>query len=179
MLLFFSCAMLFADVTISGMNRPEIVVGKEPSPVVRFAAKELAYFIGRSLGVEIASKESSTAPVRIFLGIAPDGKPVANETWESHIDIQNDGSIYIYGYDFGRWTEQNPTPAYLLFSVKCKGTLEATYQFLEDWWVVLDRCEVAYFIGIALILTFSDSCLVLDGFSASIRIDLYDERNCY
>ncbi len=125
--------MIFADVTISGMNRPEIVVGKEPSPVVRFAAKELAYFIGRSLGVEIASKESSTAPVRIFLGIAPDGKPVANETWESHIDIQNDGSIYIYGYDFGRWTEQNPTPAYLLFSVKCKGTLEATYQFLEDY----------------------------------------------
>ena len=133
LLMFFS-VLLFADVTISGgASRPEIVIGKNPTQVASFAAKELAYFIGKSLGAEIAQKESSTAPVKIFIDVSPDGKPLQTETWESHIDINDDGSIYIYGYDFPVWASPNVRPDSLLCDVKYKGTLEAAYTFLEDY----------------------------------------------
>ena len=128
-----SCAMLFADVTISRTSPPEIVIGKEPSQVVTFAANELAYFLGKSLNTNILQKEASTAPVKIFLGVRPDGTQEDNKTWESHIEIRDNGSIFIYGYDNPKWSEANPSPGKLLFSVTYKGTLEATYQFIEDY----------------------------------------------
>ena len=132
-LLFLSCAALFADVTISKTSLPEIVLGKTPSPVVLFAADELAYFLGKSFGGAISVKESSSAPVRIFLGTRPDGKPEDNITWDSHIIIRDDGSIFIYGYDTPRNETGKPSVPVMLFSIEHKGTLEATYTFLEDY----------------------------------------------
>ena len=132
-LLLFSGILLLADITLSGgTSRPEIVIGEKPTQVIRFAADELAYFLGKSLGVAVAKKESSSAPVRIILGVAPDGKPVTEATWESHIEIRKDGTIYIYGYDFPIWGSAT-NAASLLFGVEYKGTLEATYAFLEDY----------------------------------------------
>ena len=133
-LLLLSCAMLFADVAFFGNGaKPEIVVGKTPSLVVKFAANEMAYFLGKSLGAQVAVKEASDSPVKIFLGVRPDGKPEDKITWDSHIFIREDGSIYIYGYDTPQSETSHSIIPVLLFSIEHKGTLEAAYTFLEDY----------------------------------------------
>lgn len=130
LLLLCSCVCSFAGVKISG-DGTEIVVGNKPSYVAEFAANELSQFLGRALGKEIAVKASSEAPVRIYVGLKPDGQAEKQKTYDSHIIAGNDGAVYIYGYDTP--VDKKPSMYELLQNVDSRGTIEAVYTFLEDY----------------------------------------------
>ena len=74
--LLFATLSLVAFQAVAGIvitKDTEIVVGEQPSYVAQFAAEELSRFLGKALGQEMAVKSTSTAPVRIYVGIIPDG----------------------------------------------------------------------------------------------------------
>ena len=130
--LLFGMLLIAAFQAVAGMvikKDAEIVVGEQPSYVAQFAAEELSRFLGKALGQEMAIKSTSTDPVRIYVGIAPDGKPL--ESGDSHIVVRDDATLYIYGKDSA--DREKKKLGTLAHDVEFKGTLEAVYTFLEDY----------------------------------------------
>ncbi len=110
--------------------KPKVVVDDNAVPIVKYAAAELSEFIGRSLGVKVEQMAKADDGVRIYVGVGPDGRRIEEETYDSHIVIRGN-TIYIYGYDTGEGDLKNLEQMFL--SVKSRGTLEAAYTFLEDY----------------------------------------------
>ncbi len=117
-------------LTIDAERPPKVVVADNAVPSVKLAAQELADFIGRSLGAKVEQGNAGDGGVRIFVGVGPDGRRVTEATYDSHIVIRGN-TIYIYGYDTaeGRVNDVSSICA----SAKSRGTLEAAYSFLEDY----------------------------------------------
>ncbi|MBQ7650967.1 MAG: DUF4838 domain-containing protein, partial [Victivallales bacterium] len=120
---------LWAGVVIDAGRPPKIVVAEDAVPVAKYAASELTYFLGKMLGVEVGQAAQAEDGVRIYVGVGPDGKRVVCETYDSHIIVRSDGTIYIYGYetDDGSVNELRT-----IMNARNKGTLEAAYTFLEE-----------------------------------------------
>ncbi|MBO4345308.1 MAG: hypothetical protein J5833_06115, partial [Victivallales bacterium] len=120
---------LWAGVVLDSANPPKIVVAEDAVPVVKFAAQELAYFLGKALGVNVEQTAKADGGARIYVGVGPDGRREEKETYDSHVVVRGD-AVYIYGYDTG---EGDAKDLASLMNVQSKGTLEAAYTFLEEY----------------------------------------------
>lgn len=116
----------------NGKSQAEIVTGKSPSAVVRFAAKELAAYLNQSGKCRIPVKTESSAPIQILLGKpAADLSGIKAERDQSHVMIRPDGKILIFGLDDP--SLKNKEIHELLHLTRDKGTLEGVYGFLEKY----------------------------------------------
>ncbi len=127
-LLAFSVAVLNSAGTLQ-FEKLEIVTGENPSTVVRFAAGELATFLGRSGKCSIPVVAVSSAPFKIVLGANAEG--LIPEPHEFIISAKPGGIVYIAGFDDPGHDEKSV--ANLLHKVHYKGTLEGVYYFLEKY----------------------------------------------
>ena len=138
-LLLFAAAVLFPlaaqELVISenGRSYAEIVTGKNPSAVVQFAAKELAYFLGKAGKCTIPVKTKSNAKIQFHLGSTPESRKagISPKEHDHIISIRKDGKIFLAGVD-----EPQPrggTVFNLFFNIDKKGTLETVYTFLEKY----------------------------------------------
>ncbi len=116
-----------------GKSNTQIVVGEKPSFVIRYAARELSEFLGRIGKCQVPVVATSNAPVRIYLG---DSAPARASGWlpergKGLISIRQDGTILLAGLDDSGQEEKD----YVTFlrHVRDRGTLEATYTFLEKY----------------------------------------------
>ena len=100
-----------------------VVTGKNPAGSVKFAASELARFLGAALKSKVVVQEQMAEGKCIVLGSS--GKADAAE----NVIEEKDGKLWIYGKDTPGGTADVRN---LYFNVENKGTLEAVYQFLED-----------------------------------------------
>ncbi|MBQ9088142.1 MAG: DUF4838 domain-containing protein [Lentisphaeria bacterium] len=101
-----------------------VVTGKNPAGSVKFAASELARFLGAALKSKVVVQEQMAEGKCIVLGSS--GKADAAE----NVIEEKDGKLWIYGKDTPGGTGDVSN---LYFNVENKGTLEAVYQFLEDY----------------------------------------------
>jgi len=126
---------LTAGVIIAenGTSRTEIVTGKNPPASVQFAARELADFLGRAGKCSIPVRETSSAPVRIYLGNTPETKNAGIRPGKNDhiISVRKDGCIFLAGVDDPQ--RNDASIRYLFFNVNEKGTLETVYCFLEKY----------------------------------------------
>ena len=134
---FFLCAALplAGGVVLfdNGKSSVSIVTGKNPSAVVQFAAKELAYFLGKAGKCKIPVAASAEEGVRIYLGVSPESRkagvvPVGNE---HIISIRRDGRIFLAGVDSP--VRRGADIRNIFFNINEKGTLETVYLFLEKY----------------------------------------------
>ena len=126
---------LRAQLVISenGKCHAEIVTAKNPSAVVQFAAKELAYFLGKAGKCTVPVKTGSHAKVRIYLGNTPESKKagISPKGTDHIISIRKDGTIFLAGVDSPGTRGNNIHN--LFFNIDQKGTLETVYTFLEKY----------------------------------------------
>ena len=126
---------LQAQLVISenGKCHAEIVTGKNPSAVVQFAAKELAYFLGKAGKCTVPVKTQSNARVRICLGNTPESRKagISPQGTDHIISIRKDGRIFLAGVDHPGTRGSNIHN--LFFNIDQKGTLETVYTFLEKY----------------------------------------------
>ena len=134
-LLLFSAFAMYGSIIVAenGKSRAEIVVGKNPPYVVQFAAKELSEFLGRAAKCKIPVKESSNAPVRIYLGNTIEAKKAGYlpKASDHIISIRKDGTIFLLGKD-DAGTARRPLHD-LMLNTAYRGTLETVYTFLEKY----------------------------------------------
>jgi hypothetical protein len=117
----------------NGRAKAEIVIGNNPSAVVKFAATELADFLGRAGTCKFSVVSSSSAPVRIYLGDSEVARAAGLKPQQGEIIIsaRSDGAIYILGFDDPDQKEKSVTR--LMWMVRDKGTLEGVYHLLEKY----------------------------------------------
>ena len=120
---------VFADDVVLD-STTEIVIPEKPNYIEAFAAGELAHFLGKAVGKEIAvrrGKSEAKTTVRLGRAAFSDGK-IHRDTIKFK---SGDGMILIAGCD-EEFTESRDFHN-LLHHTRDKGTLEGVYTFLEDY----------------------------------------------
>ncbi len=127
------CALpssLWAALKLSKTTPPEVVVAAKAFPAERYAAEELAHYLGRILGCEIAIRESASGKeVPIYVGHRPENASLEPEKLaiEASLVVVQEKGIHIVG---GRSKEkQSEHPELPLHD---RGTLYGVYELLEE-----------------------------------------------
>ena len=132
-LLGFAAVFLIASgVSALEFSDADIVIPKNASVYMKFAAGELSHHLKKITGGNFRITETAGTPVKIVLGQTPAGfdrKKLAERN--SFVIAADKSSLYIAGLD--TCTPSRETPyAMLVEPRKSRGTLMGVYTFLED-----------------------------------------------
>ena len=143
LLMVFAVSVIFTQgvfandrIVLSGTDRCEIVVPPDACPVVRFAGKELQYFLSKSLNTKIpVVKVPNPGVTSIILGkkLLSEDIDISKLPRDAYIIKSLDGNIYIAGKD-----DPQINPAINLkggahAQLYERGTLMGVYGFLEQF----------------------------------------------